>query len=184
MYIKIDTKEILSERQIRALFPEVSLPAAFVAPEGFAEFKYAATPKFDSYIEKCVEGEPVPNEDGSYSQAWNIVPLDVTPEQVLQKKYASLRTRLTAHGDKLLKDFARANEYENINTMVSYKDSGVEEFRTIGDKAFKFRDAVWSYLRVIDEASKVDMAAYAAGEKVPPTYEAIIEGFPKPEDIV
>ena len=184
MYIKIDTKELLSERQIRRMFPETSFPVAFTAPEGFAEYKYTAQPTFDHYVEKCVEGEAVEGEDGSYSQAWNIVPLDVTPEQVLQKKYGAMRTRLTAHGDKLLEDFARANEYENINTMVSYKDSGVEEFRTIGDKAFKFRDAVWSYLRVIDEASKADMAAYAAGEKVPPTYEDIIAGFPKAEDIV
>ena len=184
MYINIDTKELVTETKIRKLFPNRSFPAAFVAPEGFVEFKYTTKPDCDKYTQRCVEGVPSLNEDGTYSQTWVVQDLGFTALEVVEKKYKDMRANLTMQADKILHKFAKDNEFENINTMISYRDSGIEDFRLIGQKAFNFRDAVWAYLRVHDLNFVADKAAYADGTKVPPTYEEIVAGFPKPEDII
>ena len=184
MYINIETKELVTETKIRKMFPNRSFPAAFVAPEGFAEFRQTAMPEYDQYTQKCVEGMPSFNEDGTYSQTWIVQDIGVTPLEVVEKKFAIMRQQLTLHADRLLNKFAKDNEFDNINTMISYRDSGIEDFRTIGQKAFNYRDAVWAYLRMHEVAFNADNVAYAEGSKVPPTFEEIIAGYPKPEDIL
>lgn len=45
----------------------------------------------------------------------------------------------------VLQDFATEYDYDNIISMVSYKNSNVEKYKNDANKAIQFRDNIWTY---------------------------------------
>ena len=75
-YINTTTLEYpVSEAQIRAAHPNVSFPAVFAAPDGFAPVFATPVPAFSPYTQKAVLGMPA-SQDGVYVQEWFVEDLE------------------------------------------------------------------------------------------------------------
>ena len=75
-YINIETKNIITESEIRAANPNVSYPQPFPVPEGYAVLFDAPQPTYNKYSETVQQGEPVLTSKGHWEQTWNIIPLE------------------------------------------------------------------------------------------------------------
>jgi hypothetical protein len=75
-YINIETKNTITESEIRAENPNVSYPQPFPIPEGYAVLFDAPQPTYDKYSETVQQGEPVLTSKGHWEQTWNIIPLE------------------------------------------------------------------------------------------------------------
>ena len=86
-YINTETLQYpVSEREIRALFPNTSFPAIFAPPEGYALVFDAPQPEFDATEFIAVQDTPILTEKGHYEQQWRLEALP--PETVTQLKQA------------------------------------------------------------------------------------------------
>ena len=75
----IDEKSLeypLTEQDVRRRFPSVLLPAAFVAPDGFAPVFASPAPAYNPDLQFAREVAPARrNSDGKWFQVWEIVDL-------------------------------------------------------------------------------------------------------------
>ena len=85
MYINKQTKQELSERQIRELFPNVAFPKPFVPPEEYAVVFSGPVPTHDELTETVVKVESV-EVNGKFEQRFEVVAL---PEEVIAEKAAA-----------------------------------------------------------------------------------------------
>lgn len=84
-YINTETLQYnISEREIRALFPNTSFPAIFAPPEGYALVFDVPQPEFDTTEFIAIQDTPILTEKGHYEQQWRLDALP--PETVTQLK--------------------------------------------------------------------------------------------------
>lgn len=93
-------------------------------------------------------------------------PPPLTPEELKQ----ALTDAVQVHMDET----AEAKGYDNIFTVCTYIDTGVERFDEDGRKARVWRSACWSYCYA-------QLALFEAGEREIPTAEELIAELPKLE---
>jgi hypothetical protein len=80
MYIRLsDNQYPLSEREIRAAFPNTSFPEPF-NPAGYAVVFPVPQPAYDQYTQKCTEQPPVLTVKGTWEQVWLVI--DLTGEEL------------------------------------------------------------------------------------------------------
>lgn len=92
MYINKETKQYnITEQDIRALYPNTSFTAPFVAPEPFAYVFPAPAPAYDSMTQIAREIDPVLTDKGHYEKQWEVIDLD--PTVVAERKAAALQTK-------------------------------------------------------------------------------------------
>lgn len=73
MYINTQTLVQLSEQEIRALNPNVSLPAAFVPPAGFAYVFPTPQPAYNPAIQSVQQTTPELTVLDTWEQRWEVV---------------------------------------------------------------------------------------------------------------
>lgn len=79
MFIKLDTLDYpLDEVNVRSHFPNVSFPAEFVAPDGFASVEETDKPEFNPITQFLTEGRPL-LVSGVWKQTWTVV--EIYPSQ-------------------------------------------------------------------------------------------------------
>lgn len=99
-YINTETLQYpISEREIRALFPNTSFPAIFAPPAGYALVFDAPKPEFDPTEFIAVEGTPMLTDKGHYEQQWRLEALPT--ETVAQLKQARYDQALKAIDDQI-----------------------------------------------------------------------------------
>lgn len=120
-YIHVPTNVYpLTESMIRAAFPNISFPAAFVPPTGYEMVFRTPRPTHDPLTHSVVETLPVKTGNGHWEQRWNVVQLSPSQAQQNQQKaqqemIARFDAGLTAHLDKV----AQSKKYDNrITCMV------------------------------------------------------------------
>lgn len=77
MYIHTTNLTQHTERDIRALYPNVSFPSPFVPPAGYAYVFPAPAPAYDPSTQAYHEGAPVLTGLGHWEQTWVVTALDV-----------------------------------------------------------------------------------------------------------
>lgn len=104
---------ILSEGEVRALFPNVSFPVEFnVAPEGYAVVEDVAPPTYNPLLEKLVEVTPV-KRAGLVVRKWNII--NLSAEEAAEAKKQADEQKLQ------LAKYERSIEVQQIKVVVDGK---------------------------------------------------------------
>lgn len=128
MWINPATLQILmTHSDIRAAFPNVSLPAdlteQIVASIGVMAVQNAPKPAFNRLTERVVEGKPLLT-DGIWTQQWEIVPL-TDDEQAEAARL--IQFEIVQATQQRLDDFARTRNYDSVDSIAKYKDIADEE---------------------------------------------------------
>jgi hypothetical protein len=89
----------------------------------------------------------------------------------------AITARLTASVDKYLNDTANSYGYDDIRSMVSYKDDPNPKFDAEGTAAKFWRSAVFTYCIEV-------IAAVQAGARDIPTEEELIDELPPFTDFI
>lgn len=98
----------LTERQVRASFPNITFAHPFDPPEPYAEYQQTPTPEYDLITHGVREIDPV-EQDGAWVQQWEVYELD--PDQVEENIAAAIsEARASAH--------ARINDAYTARTQV------------------------------------------------------------------
>lgn len=96
MYINTETLEWpISELEIKALHPNTSFPAEFIAPEPFAPIYGTAEPTYNTMTQGVEQVTPTLIGDGKWMQTWQVY--ELTPEQIAaNEEQARQATKATA----------------------------------------------------------------------------------------
>lgn len=93
-YIEISSNRYpVSERDIRAMFPNTSFPAIFQPTADYAAVFPTPQPLFDPITEIAIEAPPVKTEKGHYEQRWTVATLE---EAAADVNYTAKVARLFA----------------------------------------------------------------------------------------
>lgn len=85
----------LTEKQVRAVFPNITFASPFTPPEPYAEYQQTPTPEYDLITHGVREIDPV-EQDGVWVQQWEVYELD--PDQVEENIAAAIsEAREAAH---------------------------------------------------------------------------------------
>lgn len=115
----------------------------------------------------CNENSATIVDRGEYYECVAIPPPPPpTPEE--------LKKALTDAVQDYMDETAKAKGYDNIFTVCTYIDTGVEQFDEEGRKARAWRSACWSYCY-----AQLDL--FEAGEREIPTAEELIAELPRLE---
>lgn len=176
MYINTTTLQYpLSERDIRAGFPDTSFPVPFAAPEGYAWVFPAPAPAHDSVIQYAREIAPVLTTKGTWEQRWELVDRYATQGEAdaavaadTLAKQAALQASIVKATQLRLDDFAQTRNYDGILSACTYATSTVPRFQAEGQACVEARDATWSTLYAL-------LAEAQAGTRPMPSSYADIE---------
>jgi len=153
-YIILDTKEVVSQGELRRRNSDTSFPAVW-GPEtldflGIAPVFPAPQPEHDSVTQTIQSSSPVLTSKGHYEQSWTIVDLD--PEIVAQNQAAKLeqlKSSIVQQVQSNLDAFARTKNYDSILSAASYAASSNPVFKSEGQTAVVLRDDTWAKLYTI-----------------------------------
>lgn len=150
-YIILDTKEVVSQGELRKRNSNTSFPAVWEKDTldflGIAPVFPAPQPEHDSVTQTVQSSDPVLTNKGHYEQSWTIVDLD--PEIIAQNRTAKLeqlKTSIVQQVQSSLDTFAQTKNYDNILSACTYATSTIPTFKTEGQKAVELRDATWAAL--------------------------------------
>lgn len=164
MYINTSTNQYpLSERDIRAAFPNTSFPVPFQPPEEYAVVFPAPQPAYDPVIRVVREAPPeFVAAKGIWEQRWEVVPrfVEYTDEQgvthtVAEQEAAAIAADQQAKAQvvmgqivdavqKRLDDFAASRNYTGILSACTYATSPTPRFAAEGQYCVMQRDATWA----------------------------------------
>lgn len=114
-YIDTVTQEYpLTERRIKAMYPNTSFPTPFRAPERFAVVSEVPQPAYEPITQSVREGDPQ-NQDGTWMQTWVVESL--SPEQIA----ANLATAKEAKNNEINEARLAANftAFEHAGKMFA-----------------------------------------------------------------
>jgi hypothetical protein len=170
MYINTQTTQYpMSERDIKALYPNTSFSEPFQAPEPFAWVFPAPQPTFSAVTHSTREAAPVLTNKGTWEQTWELVDLDEETVAVNQaRELERVQTEVITNTQKRLDDFARTKNYDGILSAATYATDPDPKFAAEGQRAVELRSATWSALYAI-------LAEVQAGTRPVPTGYADIE---------
>jgi hypothetical protein len=103
---------------------------------------------------------------------WTVDPSKiVTAEQKAAEAIAALQRTYTAAIQGHLDAKAREQQYDGIQTAITYRDDPNPQFAAEGAALFTWRSAVWTY-------STAELAKVLSGERDRPSVEAFITELP------
>lgn len=109
-YINTSTLQYpITEQEILALYPNVSFPVPFVAPEPFVQVFPAPQPTYDPVRKFIREVTPVITIKGHYEQVWEVI--DIEPEQIVINEAKKAEQDNKTIADKIESLWAAANAY-------------------------------------------------------------------------
>lgn len=159
--------------ELKGEFSNVSFPdniescEDILAQYGVAKVHPTEKPEHNPYYEDVRELDPV-FKNGKWHQAWEIIPLS-NMQSVEQIKSFKQVVKSTVHCK--LEEFAMSKGYFSFASLVSYKDSTVEEWKEDAECAIKLRDTVWKRLfeifQDIDNGSYLVIDEYDVLDKLP-----------------
>lgn len=165
-YIRLsDMAYPVSEREIRAMHPDVSFPTPFMAPEEFAVVFPVPQPAHDTWTHGVREVAPVLTGKGTWEQSWEVYPIARTAEEESKRLADAKAAKLAAiHAEK---NRARDGGFmvdgvlfdSDLPARTSYAELAIAMQQ---DHAFSTRwkasDGVW-----VDMTSVLFGQVYAAG---------------------
>lgn len=97
---------------------------------------------------------------------------DLTGDELIeaQKVYSKLVSDTV---QKILDAEAQDREYDDINSLCSYRNSRNPIFAAEAEVAFQWRDDVWDFCSNVRQA-------VLSGERTPPTIGELVQEMPKP----
>jgi hypothetical protein len=158
MYFQIETNKLLTESEVRSLYPNTSFPTPFSPPEGIVVVFESPTPTVNQFQTYILDGVTIDTK-GNYvknyktvdkfqdqlDESGNVIKTKAEFEnEVLVEQQTQLIKSLTDTIQKHLDDTAIEYGYDSILSMCTYATSTDEQFRTQGQRAVEFRDAVWN----------------------------------------
>lgn len=154
MYINTATLQYpLSERDVRAAFPNTSFPEPFPCPDGYAVVFTAPAPACDPVLQYTRETAPVLTVKGTWEQQWEVVDRYATQDEAdaavaadTASKVQALQTSIVTATQARLDSFAQTRNYDNILSACTYAASSVSKFQVEGQTCVDARDATWSTL--------------------------------------
>ena len=101
-YIRLsDMAYPVSEGEIRAMYPDVSFPTPFRAPEEFAVVFPVPQPVHDTWTHGVRESAPVLTSKGTWEQSWEVYPIARTAEEESTRLADAKAAKLAAiHAEK------------------------------------------------------------------------------------
>lgn len=176
MYINTTTYQYpLSERDIRAAYPNTSFPTPFMAPDGYAWVFPTPSPDHNAVIEYTREVSPALTTKGTWEQRWEVAKQydKQTDESAAiaadaAQKQQQIQDSIVAATQQRLDDFAKTRNYDSILSAATYATSPTTKFYTEGQYAVNCRDATWATLYSI-------LAEVKAGTRAMPSSYADIE---------
>lgn len=149
-YINTQTGDYpVSETHIRATFPNVSFPTAFVPPDEYALVFPAPQPVYNRTTETLTEGPPVLTVKGHYEQTWTTVALDpeVAAINVELERLALIEAKCKQVD--IERDLRIANDFlYDFGETVAIDDFGVQIAAGIRALQMKDKDRnFWETLR-------------------------------------
>ena len=91
----------VSEGEIRAMYPDVSFPTPFRAPEEFAVVFPVPQPAHDTWTHGVREVAPVLTGKGTWEQSWEVYPISRTAEEESKRLADAKAAKLAAiHSEK------------------------------------------------------------------------------------
>lgn len=175
-YIILDTKEVVSQGELRKRNSNVSFPSTWDQDVldflNIAPVFPAPHPEFDSITQSVQASAPVLTNKGHYEQSWTIADLDpeiVTANQTA--KLEQLKTSIIQRVQSNLDNFAKEKNYDNILSACSYANSTNPIFKSEGELAISLRDSTWSALYTV-------LAEVEAGTRTVTTFSDIESDLP------
>ena len=108
--VGVVTQYPISEQEVRAAFPRVSLPAVMRgAPSGFVIVQEVPRPEYDPLTQEVVEG-PVLKQGSTYKQVWNVVAL--SDEIIAKNKLAQAKIDRIGQVNRLKVTTAAGHEFD------------------------------------------------------------------------
>lgn len=158
----------VSEREIRAHYPNTSFPSPFLAPKGYALVFTTPQPVFDPVTQMAREVAPVKTTKGHYEQQWEVVSrfTEYTDEEEVvltvaeqeaaavaehqAKEAVRIRAEIMEGVQKYLDDFAQTKTYDGILSACTYATSSVPKFAAEGQYCVSARDNCWGVVAQIE----------------------------------
>lgn len=196
MFIILDTKEVVSQGELRRRNPNTSLPAQWDQSTfdllGVAPVFPAPQPTFDPITQMAREIAPVLTDKGHWEQRWEVIARfqEYTDEEgvvhtVAEQEAAAIAADAAAKKDALeksivdavqarLDDFARTRNYDGILSAATYATSTVPKFQAEGQYAVETRDATWAKLyEILAEVEAGTRPAPSGFEDIEPELPAL-----------
>ena len=154
MYINTTTYQYpLSERDIRAAYPNTSFPTPFTAPDGYAWVFPTPSPDHNAVIEYPREVSPALTTKGTWEQRWEVAKRydNQTDEAAAvaadaAQKQSQVQADIVIQTQARLDTFAMTRNYDSILSACTYATSPTAQFSTEGQYAVQARDATWAKL--------------------------------------
>lgn len=136
--------------EIRADFPEVSLPPALtdeiLASIGVLPVEQTV-PTYNHITHSVREIAPAMSVEGHYEQQWEVYALPAEEQEANQAAAAqALQHSIVDSTQQRLDAFARTRNYDGILSACTYATSTVPKFQAEGQYAVQVRDATWAAL--------------------------------------
>lgn len=136
--------------EIRADFPEVSLPPALtdeiLASIGVLSVEQTV-PTYNPITHSVREIAPAMSVEGRYEQQWEVYALSAEEQEANQAAAAqALQHSIVDSTQQRLDAFARTRNYDGILSACTYATSTVPKFQAEGQYAVQVRDATWAAL--------------------------------------
>lgn len=166
MFVSLETLEVISLVQLKALFPLVGFPPGVgneaLLEYGFAVLEYDEVPEV-SGLDTYKPGQ-IRIEDGRAIQSWVIVPHVPTEAEITATFEQAIQSTLDAA--------AQVERYDNINTVISYaEEPAVRKFQEDGKRFRTWRSLVWAY-------AYEQLALVNSGGRTQPTVAEFLAGLP------
>ena len=145
MYINKQTKQVVSEQEVRFAYPNTSFSLPFTAPDDYAWVFPTPQPAYDFLSQQVIEIAPVLSNLDKYEQQWEVV--DLGPEQVASNTLAkalSTQASIISAVQARLDSFAQTKFYDGILSACTYATSAVPKFALEGQYAVTARDTTWA----------------------------------------
>jgi hypothetical protein len=170
-YIILDTKEVVSQGELRRRNSETSFPAVWDQDVldflGVAVIFTVPHPEYDAVSQMVVQGEPVLTDKGHYEQSWNIIELDSDiVSQNMAAKLEQLKSSIITAVQLRLDTFAQTRNYDNILSATTYATSTNVKFQAEGQRCVELRDNTWAALYSILEEVEAGTLAVSSFDDI------------------
>jgi len=169
------TGQLVSEREFRESYPNVSFPAALSAAtlaEWGADPVLAAPAPATTTYQSALRDGAVQDALGNWVQAWTV--RDWSADEIAAydaQHIASVQKATIDAIQDLLDSTAREHGYDDLRSAVTYIGSSVAKWNNEGLRARAWRDECWSKAQAIENAVR-------AGTRALPTVAEVLAEMP------
>lgn len=161
----------VTERQIKALYPNTAFPEPFVPPAPFAVVFESPVPAYDAMTHFVKEIAPAKDAQNRWVRRYEVVARsqEEITANVTARNSVLLKVIIDAAQERL-DSFARTRGYDGIMSLCTYATSTHPIFAVEGQYGVEARDATWSTLYQM-------LAEVQGGTRPLPTGYADIEPY-------